>query len=526
MTYEASMTRLILISVILAGCAVSACNSKPSVILDGAHTTVDASLDVSVLPDALPDVAFDTPIKADACVPQCSNRICGADPACGVSCGICSGVLMTCTSAGLCVDPSGLAVEGKGYSSRGESIAIDTSGNLYVTGVFRQTLTFGSITLTAEEQDLFVAKFDSNGQVLWAKSAGGKFIDDGLAIGVDGAGNVYVAGDFETTATFGSMSVTSEGHYDVYVTKLDGNGNFLWVKTAGGKDHDSAEAISVAENGHVYLAGKMVGNGAFGDITYSTQKYDAFIAAMDSDGNWKWVTTGDGAGDAWALGIAHDADHVVATGYFTGTATFGTKSVGDFPSGAMFTVQLTTVDGTVSWATAARSDSGCWGNGVAIDGTGNTFVAGLFQGTATFGTTTLNDQSGGDIFVTKLDPNGQFIWTSHAGGTQSDSASDIVVDTAGNAYLTGWVQGDATFGVRQVTTSAGSWDAFAAKIDGTGKFVWADTAGGKKQDWGNSIVVDPNGRTFSTGQFNGSAQFGATTLSTTGNGAMFLWRWP
>ena len=116
-------------------------------------------------------------------------------------------------------------------SDYGRSIAVDGSGNSYVTGYFAGTAIFGSTSLTSSGgEDIYIAKLDANANFLWAKKAGGTNGDNGISIAVDGSGNSYVTGYFQGTATFGSSSLTSSGGFEIFIAKLDSNGSFLWAK--------------------------------------------------------------------------------------------------------------------------------------------------------------------------------------------------------------------------------------------------------------------------------------------------------
>jgi hypothetical protein len=227
----------------------------------------------------------------------------------------------------------------------GYGIAVDDNGNSYVTGYFSSIATFGNTTLTSsssEYADIFVAKLDSSGNWLWAKKAGGTSWDHGYGIAVDAKGNSYVTGYFYGSATFGTTTLTSSGSYDIFVAKMDSNGNWLWVKQAGGTNEDGGISIAINANGNSYITGVFEESATFGTTTLtSSGSQDIFVAKLDINGNWLWAKQAGG------------------TGY----------------------------------------DDGC---GIAVDANGNSYVTGYFYGNAIFGTTTLTSSSASDIFVAKL----------------------------------------------------------------------------------------------------------------------------
>ena len=160
-------------------------------------------------------------------------------------------ILVLCSIALFAQNGDWLWAKQAGGASNDESynIAVDANGNSYVTGNFTGSATFGSTTLTSSGyNDIFVAKLDSNGNWLWAKKAGGTSEDNGLSITFDANGNSYVTGYFESSATFGTTTLTSNQYEDIFVAKLDSNGNWLWAKKAGGINDDYGWSISVDDN--------------------------------------------------------------------------------------------------------------------------------------------------------------------------------------------------------------------------------------------------------------------------------------
>ena len=167
---------------------------------------------------------------------------------------------------------------------KGYSIAVDAYGNSYITGYFRESATFGTTTLTSSSDygsDIFVAKMDINGNWLWAKQAMGTYSNYGNDIAVDANGNSYVTGYFWGNATFGTTTLTSSGQYDIFVAKMDSNGNWLWAKQAGGTSYDDGYSIAVDDNGNSYVTGYFKSNATFGTTTLTSGGiYDIFVAKI------------------------------------------------------------------------------------------------------------------------------------------------------------------------------------------------------------------------------------------------------
>jgi hypothetical protein len=177
--------------------------------------------------------------------------------------------------------------------------------------------------------------------------------------------------------------------------------------------------------------------------------------------------------------------------------------------------------GKFVWATQAGGASFDQGTGISVDNCGNSYVTGSFSGTATFDSFTLVSAGYTDIFVAKLDKNGKFIWATQAGGIGgNDEGLGISVDNCGNSYVTGYFTGTATF-CSFTLISTGDFDIVVAKLDKNGKFVWATQAGGSGTDQGLGISTDNCGNSYVTGYINGNATFGPFNLTNTVQG-MFV----
>ncbi|MCK9609906.1 MAG: SBBP repeat-containing protein [Candidatus Cloacimonas sp.] len=405
-------------------------------------------------------------------------------------------------------------------------IAVDANGNSYVTGHFDGSATFGTTTLTSSgSYDIFVAKMDINGNWLWAKQAGGTNEDEGICIAINANGNSYITGFFYGSATFGTTTLTSSGDFDIFVAKLNSNGNWLWAKQAGGTDNDFGNGIAVDANGNSYITGDFVESATFGTTTLTSSEYDdIFVAKLDINGNWLWVKQAGGTYPDYFYGnygIAIDANgNSYVTGNFAESATFGTTTLTSSGDYDIFVAKMD-INGNWLWAKQAGGTSDDYCSSITVDDNGNSYVTGGFIDIATFGTTTLTSNGDIDIFVAKMDSNGNWLWAMQAGGTNFVVGNSIAVDDNGNSYVTGYFWGSATFGTTTMTSSGNS-DIFVAKLDSNGNWLWVKQAGGTSFDCGNSIAVDANGNSYVTGYFTESATFGATTLTGSGYKDIFV----
>ena len=218
-------------------------------------------------------------------------------------------------------------------------IIVDAAGNVYTTGYFSGTADFdpgpGTANLTsAGGLDIFVSKLDSDGNYVWAKSMGGVSLshDVGMGIAVDSAGNVYTTGYFSSTADFdpgpGTANLTSAGGLDIFVSKLDSDGNYVWAKSIGGASTDIGYGIAVDGAGNVYTSGYFESTADFDpgpgttDLTSAGGK-DIFVSKLEGSGNYVWAKSMGGTSDDYGYGIAVDgAGNVYTTGHFNGTVDF------------------------------------------------------------------------------------------------------------------------------------------------------------------------------------------------------------
>ena len=398
----------------------------------------------------------------------------------------------------------------------GRAIKTDNSGNCYVTGYFSGTATFGTTQITSYgEFDIFIAKYDANGNFQWVQKAGGTDYDIGLGISIDSSGNCYVTGHFYGTATFGTTQITSYGGEDIFIAKYDANGNFQWVQKAGGASNERGFGISADNSGNCYVTGYFTGTATFGTTQITSYGGDdIFIAKYDTNGNLQWVQKAGGTDYDYGLDISTDnSGNYYVTGYFRDMATFGTTQISSSGEYDIFIAKYDT-NGNFQWVQKAGGINSDYVCGISTDNSGNCYVTGYFTGTATFGTTQITSYGGDDIFIAKYDANGNFQWVQKAGGTSNEIGFGISADNSGNCYVTGYFTGTATFGTTQITSYGGD-DIFIAKYDANGNFQWVQKVGGIDSDYGYDISTDNEGNCYVTGSYY-YATFGNIILNSSG----------
>ena len=409
-------------------------------------------------------------------------------------------------------------------------IAADLTGNIFITGYFDSTIAFDSTRLvSAGGTDVFIAKYDADGVLLWAKQVGGQNDDYTSGISTDITGNCYVSGFFYiqgNVTTFGSTTISQAGDADIFISKFSAAGNLLWVRNGGGRSDDASYSIATDVAGNSYVAGYFSGTATFGNIKVTSNGYsDVFIAKYDAAGNLVWVKTGGGSYQDEAYAVSTDVSgNCYITGYFTGNAVFsGTSlaSAGYFDSD-VFLLKYNP-SGILVWAKRAGGTGNDIAYGIDVANNGSTFVCGVFLGTKTFGEKILTQESGSNGFVAKFESSGKFSWSKVTSGSRLNQYRKVSADAGNNCYVTGSVSGDVLFGTIPIT-SAGGKDACIVKYDSKGILMWVLQGGGTEDDEGVAIASDAAGNCFVGGQFDTNAAFGRLKFSGWGVQDIFISR--
>jgi len=417
----------------------------------------------------------------------------------------------------------------------GDAITVDHLGNIFVTGEFQKTIVFDTITVTSTtvtgtgDYDYFLAKYDSSHRVQWVKKGGGTLTDRGYGVTTDRAGNVLVTGHLFGTATFDGVSLTSAGNLDMFTAKYNANGQMQWIKQGSGVSQVSSRAIAVDTAGNVIVVGYFGSATAptvtFGSIVLTTNGVrDPWIVKYDPAGNPLWahnpggLATGEEAKD-----VAVDVNgNIYVTGMFVDSASFGTQKIYSNGVADIFIAKYDK-DGQIVWAKNAGGKKADEGSTIAVDNAGNIFVGGVFDSSATFGTTNIVGAGKNDAYVAKYDNSGNLLWVRYGGGVDDDLCNDIALDISGNVLGTGQFKVTATFG-NFIITSAGNYDFFAFRMSAAGTIDWVQKAGGTDYDKGISAAVDNGGNLYATGYFKLTAAFGSTSLTASASEDIFITR--
>lgn len=383
----------------------------------------------------------------------------------------------------------------------------------------------------------------------WAKSYGGETPEGALAVTVDPSGNIISTGIFRGTADFdpgtGTAIRTSLGDWDVFIQKLDSDGNFLWVKTFGGASADHAESVFTDQNGNVYTTGRFMQTVDFdpsAEVTsYSSSgDFDAFIQKLDSDGNFLWAKAFGGTSNDEIYSLKVDNNgNVYTTGHFYGSVDFDPGSevytLATSENNRNTFVQKMETNGNFLWAKSFAGGAN-WGTSLNLDSSGNIYTTGTIFGQTDFdpgsGTFLLNSSQYYGTFVQKMDSSGNFLWAKSFGGAYNLNTSYSTVDSSGNIYTTGSFDFPGDYDPSDGTstlTSNGHQDVFIQKMDASGNFLWAKNFGGSCEycvDVSKSISVDTFGNIYTTGFFANTTDLdpgpGIAHYTSAGNDDIFI----
>jgi len=362
----------------------------------------------------------------------------------------------------------------------------------------------------------------------WGRAYGGLTADNVSAIGMDGAGNIYMTGSFFRSIRFGDTTLTNGNFTGLYLVKFSPAGTLLWVTVGTGTGEYRDPSLAVDRQGNCYLTGSFTNSAQLGaTVLSSLGSTDIFLAKCDSSGRFLWARHGGGEEPVLSRGIALDSlGNIFITGSFRNVATFGNFNVLGSGLTDVFVVKYNAA-GISQWATACGGSESDVGNAIAADRYGNCYVTGDYAGTPVFGPYYLNkvgSQTTTDVFVMKLDPDGFVEWANGMGGYTSDHGYSIAADPEGNSYTCGSYVYTMAFGDTLLPSFGGN-DIFILKYDAFGNYQWAQGAGGQGSDLANDIVIDGDGACYLTGRFGGfggMTTFGGTGIFDAGRGDVFV----
>jgi hypothetical protein len=422
------------------------------------------------------------------------------------------------------------AQSGNGNSAESAvSVVADTSGNAYVAGNFSSdSIFFGDTLLVSHgNDDIFLVRYDTYGNVVWAKCFGSAEYDNAACLATDGSGNIYMTGYFGDTIFFGSKILISKGFNDVFVVKLSPDGNVSWAKQYGGSDYDWGQGIDCDDNGNIYITGLFdsdtinLGSNTF----YNAGDDDIFVAKLDNSGNIIWAESEGGSqADVGTRIKTNSNGKVFLTGYFRSSfIVLGSDTLYNTGESDSFIAMLT-ASGTFQWGNSFKGSDDDFIRSLSVTDNDEIFLAGsFFSDTLRIGYLSLYNNGDNDIFISRFNALGNPIWSKSTGGTDWDMAAGIAVDTFDNIYICGSFRSSSVAFETNSLTNSGESNIFLVKYGFNGTLKWAKKAGGTYTDAASDVATDAAGNVYLTGDYSsGTIAFGNNTLVNTALADIYL----
>ncbi|MCX6275183.1 MAG: SBBP repeat-containing protein, partial [Bacteroidetes bacterium] len=406
----------------------------------------------------------------------------------------------------------------------GKAISTDSNGNSYTTGRFTSTCTFNSQSLTSYGgPDIYVSKYDSAGNCLWAKHGGSYDVndiygDEGDGIDIDANGNCYVTGNFYTQAIFGPFTLSCPtAHRQILLVKYDANGNEIWARQATSGSNCYSRSVAVDSVGNSYITGYL-GGGVTTFGTYTVNGPGAFIVKYDSSGTPLFATKlcTNGGIDAYSIDIDQSGNSYI-TGYIQGTDIINGQTFTSSGDRDEFLIKVD-ASGNFLWLSQTQSMPGtyAYGWGVTVDNAGEPVVTGDYDNYVFAGTYLL---SGAGCMTIKYDTAGNPRWAkqsvSSAGFFTSVTGLAITSDNNYNIVITGNYRDTASFD--NVGLQDYGSQVFVVMYDSAGNCTWATGSRGQNSGaYGNGISKDNNGSYYIAGYYKSPPVFGSDTLGFAG----------
>jgi len=400
---------------------------------------------------------------------------------------------------------------GSSTIDEGMDIASDGNNNTYTAGYFTSNLSMDGFNLASSGlADVFIVKTNSIGNIQWMKKAGGANIDKALSVDADASGNFVVTGFFYASADFDSQIITSSGQQDIFIAKYDSSGTLLWVRKAGGAGGDIGNGVAFDHSGNIIVTGEFSGSCTFGSVVLTSLNgsIDVFTAKYNSNGNLLWAKKGSGIYTDRGTDVSTDTNgNIYVAGSFSDTIVFDNVHNNTMHN-ALFLIKYNSA-GVEQWFRWLGSVSINAIGGIAV-GNNRINLTGDFSGTLyLFGSTgnpTLSGTHLNNIFIIRYNLQGNLIWT-HADGSESEVTADAItaknngeVLVAGN-FKCRLSDFSASYGTG-IFCSMGFWDTYIAGYDNSGNRQWAKHFGGRQDDCVYGICVSNDSLMSLTGSFN------------------------
>lgn len=413
-------------------------------------------------------------------------------------------------------------------NSEAYDVAVDNNNNIYVTGYFRNNIDFNGITDSSpNEQNSYVAKFDSNGNIIWFEKFGSTVRNETYAIDVDSEGSIYLAGLFRGTTEFVTTTLISTTDPDSFILKLDPNGNEVWIRAGEGSSSSTGRAIDIDANDNVYLFGEFRNDLDYGGgQLVSAGGSDLFLIKFDKNGNIIYqFRDGTGVSEVAVKIKLDNQNNIYLTGWINGNTTFGTINVS--ATGNTSVILKYNSSATIQWANSIGADGSDFPRDLVLDNQTNVYVGGTFAGTLVSINPSIVSSGSSDLYISKFDSDGNYDWTLTAtgGAATNETVYGLAVDSFNTLFVIGDISGTVDFsgiiinsGSNTNTFIANAFELVSIGVNTVNVATdgpFKATLNGKIDSEGNSAVTN---RGF-VWDFNPSPTIALNTKSSNGSGA-------
>jgi PKD repeat protein len=409
---------------------------------------------------------------------------------------------------------------GGGAIDIGYAVTVDSAGNTVIAGTFQNTINLGGGTLTsAGASDMYIAKYSSTGSHVCSLAIGGSGDERAYAVAVDASGNIFVTGSFQGAVNFGNATLVSSGGGDAFIAKYSGSCSTtaLWSRRFGSSTEDTGYGVSVDPSGDVIVSGNFSSNADFGaGFVLTTGPFaDVFIAKYaGANGAYLWARTlrGISSADTGRSTGVDSAGNIIVTGTFAQTISDDVQPVVLTSSGGddAFLIKYSPA-GTLLWARSMGGPGADGASGLAVDRGGNITIVGTFAQTIGFNGGSQASAGLSDVFAVKFSPMGNYLWSTRLGSAGVDIGYAVAADRVGNVVIAGAVQNN------------GQQDILVSKYSSNGAPLWSKTYGSPDaNDVGYGVAFDLSGNVMVTGYFQNTANFGILPMPSAGSSDAFL----
>ena len=414
------------------------------------------------------------------------------------------------------------------YINEAVDVEINNNGEAYTVGYLTGETSFNTSTTVSGisgNGDIYIAKYAASGNLIWEKTFGGNYSDRAVDLAIGPDQNIVVTGQFFGTVSFGSVALTSSGNSkDIFLVKLDPQGNVIWARSEGGNMAENAYGVTVDYQNNVILTGQfqgsaMLGNNSFVSTTdpnTNLPSFDFFIAKYTSSGSPLWSLNGAAPYEDRGLAVAVDnQNNIFFTGQFSKNLNFASNTYANLAYNVGFLSKLSPSGQLIFFNQLKAGMTNPYDLEVNTDN--DVIVTGDFLGSLNYydasGIHSIQNAYDKHIFILKTANNGNYQWNYTLGSNNEISARSVSMDPHKDIFVTGYFKCDLSQ-IHDTATatfnSVGFKDPYLLKIDNTGQFVYIKHFGGKMDDEGHGVAIRQNDKPFICGSFTKDLNFAAT----------------